>query len=66
MSTLFEKRFESPHPQYKVRWLSHNDSKSCGHHRRKQQTFTFFKPEAALEYAIFILNHGHTLLSVDQ
>jgi hypothetical protein len=58
--------FEPPHPQYKVRWVSNNDCKSCGQHKKEQHTYAFFKPEPALDFAIYVLTQGHTLLSVDQ
>ena len=65
MSTILKKP-ESPHPQYKVKWISDDACKACGHHHKDQHTFAFFKPENALDYAITVLSHGHTLLSVDQ
>ena len=57
---------QPPHPQYKVRWIVDSDCKSCGQHSKKQYTFAFFKPEPALDLAIYVLNHKHILLSVDQ
>jgi hypothetical protein len=70
------------HPQYRVRWEqgqactatetcikkdSYTGNKiPCSRLIKQQHTFAFFKPEAALDLATFILKQGHTLLFVEQ
>jgi len=53
------------HPQYHVTWIQAKTCKACGFETTEQSTYAFFKPEAAMEQAVWVLKHGHTLISVE-
>lgn len=53
--------------QYKVSWIRNRVCKACGVTHKEQNAWAFSTPEAAMDQALFILQHPeYILLFVEQ
>jgi hypothetical protein len=55
------------YPKYKVSWIWNRVCAACGTVNKEQNTWAFFTPEAAMDQALFIMQHPeYVLLFVEQ